>query len=343
MPEPVLPDRPLDRFLELLEALLAEKRWFDDSSSMRFAASSLLTVPGRPAEIARSLRRLSEELKDRAGWFGPLQSSVRFVVAAMLLQADLDTRTFCGEVDRIEELFKQNGLKRHSVYTQLACLLLMQHGRGAGSGSRSGRRVDEAVVGRFRDLYAELKSHHGFLTGQDDYPTCALLTGVDGTPQSIASRCEVFYEGLRDLGFKRGNALQSVSHVLVFAPDDDQVVMRRFRALYDRFDEAGLWMHTGDYDEVASLSFLPQTAERIVSRVLEHREVLAAAKPKPGRELSFSLACATGFLELAGDDETQALLRGTQNVLSVQAILQAQQAAMLAAAVTASTAAAASN
>jgi hypothetical protein len=337
MSESVLPDRPLDRFHLLFDALVAEKRWFDDTWSIRYAASSLLTVPGDPAGIARDLRRLAEELKERAGWFGPLDSPVRFVVAAMLLQADLDTRTFCAEVERIEELFKSNGLKRGSVYTHLAVLLLMVDGR------RLGKRVDEAVVRRFRALYDELKSHHRFLTGQDDYAACALLNGLDRPPQEIGARCEVFYEGLRDLGFNRGNALQSVSHALVFAPDDDQVVMRRFRALYDQFDGAGLWMNTGDYDEVAALSFLPQPAERVVSRVLEHRAVLAEKKPKPDRALSFSLACATGFLELVKDEDAHELMRNTQNVIAVQAILQAQQAAMIAAAVSASASASAAS
>ena len=184
-----------------------------------------------------------------------------------------------------------------------------------------------------------MKRHHPFLTGQDDYATCALLTGTDGAPSEVATRCEVFYEGLRDLGFRRGNALQSVSHVLVFAPDDDRVVMQRFRRLYDAFQEAGLWMHTGDYDEVAALSFLDRDASRVVSTVLSHREPIAAARPRPGKEQSFSLACGTAFLELARDGVVHEEVRDTQNVLAVQAILQAQQAAMIAASVSASTAA----
>jgi len=335
MTETTLPERPLDRFLELLDALLADKKWTEGVAPLRYAASTLMTMPGDAPRVARDLRRIADELLDRAGWFGPLKSPARFAVAAILLRSGIDAATFTDEVTRVDGLFKERGLKRRSVLSCLAILLLFDHAR------REGRRVDGPLVSRFGQVYEAMASHHGFLTGLDDYPACALLAGLDGTPSDVARRCERFYDGLRDLGFRRGNALQSVSHMLVFAPEADDVVMRRFRALYDAFDKAGLWMNTGDYDEVAALSFLDRPAATVVSTTLRHREVLAKHKPRPGRELSFSLACGTAFLELAGGGADERL-RGTQNVLAIQAILQAQQAAMIAA-VAASSAAAASS
>ena len=166
MNETTLPEHPLDRFLELLDALMEQKRWFEDPTALRFAASAMLLID---------------------------------------------------------------------------------------NGQRSQTHVGSDQVGRFAALYAEMKGHHLFLTGQDDYPTCALLSSLPGAPSELGQRCEVFYEGLRDLGF--------------------------------------------------------------------------------------SLACGTGFLELAGDQIMNEHLRGTQNILAVQAIIQAQQAAMMAAAVSASAAA----
>lgn len=322
----VLPERPLERFLELQQALLAERRWFEDSTAFRYAASSLSTLPGAPAEVAAGLRARAQELSDGSRWYGPLKSPVRFVLAAMLLGSELDGAGLLAEITRVEALFKQQGLSRGSVHSALAVLLLVLHAR------RDGHAPGAAEVERLAAVHAAMRSHHRFLTGQDDYPACALLVGAAGAASEIAGRCEVFYEGLRDLGFSRGNALQSVSHLLVFAPGDDSALMQRFRRLYSGFQEAGLWMHTGDYDEVAALSFLAQDAPRVVATVLAHREVLAATAPKPGRELSFSLACGTAFLELAAVDAVHDDLRVTANVLAVQAILQAQQAAMVAAA-----------
>ena len=333
MTSPTLPSRPLERFLELLDALMAEKRWFHDAMSLRFAASSLLTMSGDATTIARDLRCLAEDIESQAKWFSPLKSSVRFVVAAMLLRTGMSAEDFLSEVSRVELLFKEHKLWKGSTYSKLATLLLVE--QAATRGTHTGAEDVE----RLREVYDEMKQHHRFLTGQDDYPAAALLANLSCSPEEIGRRCEVFYDGLHDLGFKRGNALQSVSHILVMAPDDDRVLMKRFHMLYDAFDASGLWMHAGDYEEVATLSFLSQPTQAVVAKVLEHRDVLAARPPKPGKELSFSLACGTGFVELAGAMNKGSALREAQNVMAVHSILVAQQTAMMAGAIAASSAA----
>ncbi len=338
MSDAVLPDRPLDRFLAVQDALVSEKKWTDDPSALRYAASTLILHEGSPARVASHLRRVAARLVGRAGWFGPMQSSVRFAVAAMLLRSDDDADGFCDDVERLTPLFKEAGLRgAGNTLAVLAMLLLRQHAL------RAGRTVGVTEVQRVRDVHDEMKQHHRFLTGSDDYPAAALLACTDASPGEIGRRVEVFYEGLRDLGFKRGNALQTVSHILFFAPAADDLCMRRFRALWGAFDEAGLWMNVGDYDEVAVLSFLSQPAGTVVATVLEHRERLARHPPKPGKELGFSLACGTAFLQLVKFDEGIEGLHQARNVLQVQAILQAQQVAAIAAMAAASAAAASSS
>lgn len=334
MTQPFLPERPLERFLQLQQALFSGKRWFQGDMPLRFAASALVTTPGEPSHLERRLREVATALEADAGWFGPLRSEVRFVVAAMLLQSEIPARTFCAEVDRMESLFKQHGLRAGNTYGCMAILLLLQQAQ------RQGRKgAGPADVVRMAALYAEMKSHHGFLTGQDDYAACALLSGLDGSPAAIGARCEEFYEGLRDLGFRRGNALQTVSHLLVCASGSSHALMRRFRSLWAAFDEAGLWMNASDYDEVAVLALVDQPASQVVKCVLSHRETIAEQRPRPGRELAFGLACSTAFLELAGSDLSHESMRGTQAALAVQAILAAQQAAMIVACTTAAVAA----
>ncbi len=334
-PDPQLPADPVARLHDLVDALFAERRWFEDTSALRYAAASLVTLPGEPARVAADLRAVAERLEQRARWFQPMKGPVRFIVAAMLLHAGLDGDRWCDEAERIEGLFADRKLKHGTIYTALSALLLHVDARARG------RAVDDALVKRYGELHREMRGHHAFLTGQDDLPACALLVGQDGTPQAIAARCERFYEGLRDLGFRRGNALQGVSHVLVLAPDDDARLMQRFRALYQRFDDAGLWMHTGDYDDVAVLAFADHPAEHVVSTVLAHRDRLREHAPKPGRELAFSLACGTTFLELAARGGAGGL-QGVRDAQAIRSILQMQQAAMIAACSGAAAAAAAS-
>ncbi len=80
-----LPDDPLSRFRELYDALNAERGWWSDASPLRFAAVSALTCPGDPATVAAAIRRTADEIKAESGWFGALNSQLRFIVAALLV------------------------------------------------------------------------------------------------------------------------------------------------------------------------------------------------------------------------------------------------------------------
>ena len=94
-----LPKDPLQRFVDIFQALEAERGWFSDVNSLRFAAMAAITCSGDATTIASSIRAIADELKERAGWFGELNGSLRFIVAAMLLQNDDRAADFMAEVD----------------------------------------------------------------------------------------------------------------------------------------------------------------------------------------------------------------------------------------------------
>ena len=109
------------------------------------------------------------------------------------------------------------------------------------------------------------------------------------------------------------------------------------------FKNAGVSIWQSDYDELAILSFLDHPPGRIVEHVLRHREVMESLKPKPDRSLTFNLASSTTFLELVRLDPDLKTVIDAKALLDMQAIINAQQAAAIAAtssAVAASTAAA---
>ncbi len=332
-----IPDNPLDRFCAIYTALMEQKRWFQDPTPLRFAAVTLSLIPGTPRSVALSLENMANELKNLAGWTSPLQSSIRFAVAAILLRSGDTARDFTDEVERVKDLFKQHGLRRGSVYFLIAVLILRDH--------LHGRKIGERDVERMRAIYDMMKSHHFWLTGVDDYPACAFLsiaqtrTGGAFSPEEIGVRVEEFYNGLNDQGFSRGNQLQTASHVLFFNPDNTSSVVEKFNDIYKLFADRGLYMHGGDYDEVAILTYLHHTPSVIVDRALSDREAIATLKPTPPREISFSLCAGTAFLSLARLSEKLQKINDIQALMQVQSILQAQQAAAMASVAAASAAA----
>jgi hypothetical protein len=329
-----LPKDPLSRFVDLYHALDADRGWLGDASSLRFAAISALTVPGEPAPIAKAIREIADEIKDRSGWFGSLNSPLRFIVATMLLLHRDSAAGFLAEVDRAGQLFRNAGLRRGGIYETMAILILRV--------GNEKQPIEPAAIERFQAIYEEMKKHHWWLTGPDDFPACAILVNQPDTPATIGQKIEDIYQELSVAGFSKGDPLQTAANLLYLSHQPPHVIAGRYRELATSFRDAGVQVWRSDYDELAILSFLQQPASRIVPRVMEYRESIAGLKPKPDRSLTFNLAASVAFLEYVQVDEDLKEITDAKALMDMQAIINAQQAAAAAAASTAAVAASSS-
>lgn len=332
-----LPEDALQRFIALHDSLNEGRGWLSDASPLRFAAMAAVTSPGDPRVVADSIRATAHELKERAGWFGEMNGSLRFIVAAMLLQNEDSAADFMSEVDRARELFRSTGIRRGGIYEVMAILIL----RGPEK-----QLITADTVHRFQAIYAQMKAYHWWLTGPDDFPAAALLVHRAGDPQAIARRIEGIYQALRDGGFRRGNALQTAANLLEMAGEEPAVVASRFQSLYDAFrtEHARIWQN--EYDELAILSFLDAPSGVIVEQVLHHQEVIQRLHPRPDRSLAFNLAASVAFIDVVRLQERVEGVTETKAMMDMQTIINAHQAAIAAAttaAVVASTSASSSS
>lgn len=106
--------------------------------------------------------------------------------------------------------------------------------------------------------------------------------------------------------------------------------MQRFRQVAASLKEAGERTGQGRYDETALLALTRESPEVVTARVLDYREGLRQARPRPPVDLAFSLAAG---MELA-EDSQRAMENSTGDLVVLQAlrvILDAQQAATMAA------------
>ena len=148
--------------------------------------------------------------------------------------------------------------------------------------------------------------------------------------ESLAEDVRRAYARLRDAGFRRGNQLQLVSHLLAVDPRGADNAVQRFGVVAERLRSAGERVGTGRYDEVAVLALTQAPPGHVVDRVLRYRDRLRSARPRPSKDIAFSLAAG---IELAEDSE-QAGERSAGDLAalqSIRAILDAQQAATIAA------------
>jgi hypothetical protein len=322
-----LPTDPLGRFQEVFQAIRKDARWWSSFTCLRYAALSLTTMEGNPTNLARQLWSTAEKLRRGGGWASPLQSSIRFLVAASLMRHSRSPDRFFNEVERVVAFFRESKLPRGRAHEMLATIVLQQQALAADYS-----QVRREQVRRLHGVFKQMKADHPWLTTPDDYPCAALLSGGKDSPKQISSRVEALYQGLRQYRFSKGNALQTVSHMLYLHPEPDHEVLRRFQNLYHAFKGRKLWMWENDYDEIACLTYLSQSTPQIVETVLKHRESIKAMKPRIGANEHFSLACNTAFLELIGNARDMHWIVDLVGLIQAKSVLAAQQAAAASAA-----------
>ncbi len=153
--------------------------------------------------------------------------------------------------------------------------------------------------------------------------------------ESVTLDVERAYERLREKGLWRGNQLQLVSHLLAVDPRGVDTAVERFRVVAEQLRSAGERVGQSRYDEVATLALTQSTPTWVVKQVLRARDRLREAKPRPAKNIAFSLAAG---IVLAEDCQRAGqLAAGDLAALqAIQAIIDAQQAGAAAGAAAAS-------
>lgn len=309
----------VERYLEVFEDLRRRKRWSTDRNVLRFAALTLAPIDVR--DPGARLEATAKDLAKEAGIFSPLRSSIRHVVAAMLLRRKLAPRPTVRRIKETLEYFKEHKLRRGGTHPLLAALLLVLNA--------DGKSVPKQRVARLKAIIDRWNQDHRFLTGVDDYPMAAMHAGREVDIQALGADVEEIYQALRKARFNRGNQLQLVSHLLTLSELGPRAAAMRFTRLAAALKKQGQRISISQYDEVALLALGSGRPAEIAALAIRYRDRVRAAKPRPQASLAFSLAAG---LVLAEQAERAGDLGGVgtaANLRAVQALIEAQQAVMV--------------
>lgn len=321
----------IERYLSMFRKIEKSGRWKISGVQRRTVALILATVPlDDPYE---ALESAAAELRRRSGWFGPLSSPIRYSVAAMVIRRGLPPGRVHDRTERALDAMKGRGLPWAGPTRVLAAVLLAMHDEGT--------RIPAAVFERMAAIHRLWKKDHPWITGGDDYPMLALHAMGDASAEALSARIEETYQELRTAGLPRGNALQLTTQILAVLPWSAGEAAGRFISLLDAFEARGERMRRSRYDECALLSLVPEAPDRLVDDVLDDRDRLRCAKPRPSHEVAFGIATGLRLARLEGNSGEWHGVGDLAAVRQVQVVVEAQQAAM-AAAIAGATAAAAS-
>jgi len=310
----------VERYLEVFEGLRRRKRWSTGINILRFAALTL--AASDMADPDTDLEDTAKVLADEAGGFSPLSSAMRHAVAAILIRRGLDPVATVHRTKETLAAFKEFKLSRSGARPLLAALILVLDADG-GAPSRD-------TIARLKAIIDRWKEDHRFLTGTDDYPMAAMHATRDVSVEQLGMEVEQIYQLLRKAKFSTGEQLQLASHLLLFSDQGPREAAQRFERTAKALKKAKQRVWQSHYDEVALLVLSGGHVDEVVPRVIEYRDRLRVVKPRPVADIAFSLAAG---VVLAEEAEKMGKLEGAAtaaNLRAVQAIIEAQQAAMIA-------------
>ena len=260
---------PVARYLGTFERLRSRKRWSTNTATFRFVALALGTAGA--SVTYDHLESAAEVLRKRARATSPLRSEIRYVVAAMILRRGQDPGAIQARVRETPR--RVQGARAPEARRR-------SHLGGATAGAAQGGPSGPACADRTArpHLQPPARPITSLLTSANDLPAAALHAGQDNSVEILTAQVDRAYDRLREAGFRRGNPLQLVSHLLSVDPRGTDTGVQRFSRVADHLGRAGEPVRSSRYDEIAMLAL---THETPVPRGRPH---IAVQRSSPGRE-----------------------------------------------------------
>lgn len=315
----------VEQFATLFDALKTRNRWAGPTM-LRIAALSLVGVDGDDA--AASLTELAETLRKKAKWAGPLNSSLRLVLAGMIMRRRLDAMQVVESTRQTLDAFKAHRLGRGGTRRWVAALLMVVQ--------NNGQPPHQETVQRMAAIIKEWKKDHPWLTQVDDYPMAALHAARSEEPAVLSHRVESIYQALRRARFGIGDQLQLASHLLAVGELGGDEAAARFSEIATALRQRKVRIGRSRYDEVALLSLAPGPADDLATEAVDIRDRLCRLKAgfltgRIPRELGLSMAVAMLLDRLAREQQALGSAAETSVLVMGQTALEAAQAAAIAA------------
>ena len=183
-------------------------------------------------------------------------------------------------------------------------------------------------------IYKEMKIDHPFLTGGDDYALSILLAET----KHGSSELEEYYRKLNQNGFYKGNGLQMLSHILSISKNQVDYDVKRCEKIYEYLKENKMKIGTTYYPALGILTLLEIDESKLLKESFEISMYLKSQKRYKwlGKGMNVMIAAAIMASEYIYEKSNDTVIDAAMSV-SVQVIIAAEQAAMIAA-ITASTA-----
>lgn len=311
---------------EMLQTfLLIDKAFIWEQPLMKHFAALLLTQNGIPFD-AQQFKDTMEHIKSQTGTFSYFRGLYKLSIASLLIADQSYSENSVRRLVENEERLKSVGFKQ-GQHMPIACYTLYKV---------SQETDPNHVAKRAYDLYMEMKKNHPFLTSSDDYALSLLLAHLN---PSIA-RIESAYTALNENGFSKSNDLQTLSHIIALSDLPVEVLVAKCVALKQLLKDHKLASGTTYYPSIGVMAVLVEGESHLAESWVELAKYMNVQKKYKwlGKQMNVMLSASLLSNHYINEVASSDVMRVTLNI-SIEAVIAAQMAALIAIA-SASTAAA---
>ncbi|MCH4886576.1 DUF4003 domain-containing protein [Acidaminobacter sp. JC074] len=317
-------DLKIEDITKNYEQLKKDFKWELDLSKHLVALNYVIQDKEVDSEY---IKAFNKEIKERTGMFSPFRGNMQFAIAGLLTAEYDDPSSQLETMLRYQDTLKSVGFKQ-STYLPTALYALL----------KCDEMSPNMLAERAKGVYDDMKKNHPFLTSGDDYALAILLANSGRDPQVL----ERYYSAMSSEGFSKANGLQMLSHILSFSERDVQSTVKRCVQIKRTLKENKLNITSDYYPAIGLMTLLDDENDELLNALVETSNTLRSQKGYKwlGKGMNVMIASALIASEYVKEKETSLMTTSLQ--VSIQSIIAAQQAAMIAA-VSASTAVAASS
>ncbi|WP_209123786.1 DUF4003 family protein [Alkalihalobacillus sp. BA299] len=307
----------MEQYIDGYKQLKKELKWRVSDRNLMMV-SSIYVVHNKRLNISHFIK-LSDYIKNQVNMLSTLKSYQRFTIAALLdVHFDNAEEKFHEFINLYDELI-QRGFSR-GAFTYLAAMVLLTN-----DPDKSDHKVS---IERALSIYKVMKAQHYFLTSTTDYPLAVLLARVDANFEKLLELTKLYYDRLSKNGFSKGNELQFLSHILSLQHGiDPNILITRSVTIFETLKRRRKRLKPIHYPEIGLLTFFDDGVNEIEIVLQLEKDLNKEKVFKWYKDMNFMMV--VNFLMTDKMEESMVLETGI--FTTFEALIQAQQAAMVAA------------
>lgn len=301
-----------DHFTQTVEAVAKAAGWTVDRKIV-LAIASKYVASGKTFD-AEKYKEILQEMKKQSSWVSPLRTSVGHSIAASLMEEE-NPRQAVADLIENEKILREAKFKSGN-FSFIGAQFLTK--------DRNEKRTHAQNA---RALYEAIRKHHRFLTSFDDIPYTVLLSRSE---DDVVLRAEVmnrYYKELRTYHFSAGNELQWLSQVMTFlSAQYDANLVSSVVTIRDTLKKQGVKVKYMHYPLLGFLAILKLDAVQLQQIIDLYHELKDMKGLKWHREFVLFMAVQIAIYDIAIVQQTLSMAI----LSSIELLIQAQQAAIMA-------------